>query len=304
MSELLVHNMKLFARENVVYMEPQVGVFGYRDVSGAPLSPHRVYELYRERLDRDDARETGVAIRFLLTVLRFAPDATSQVGRAFAFIDQHRDLWRGINMAGREDNERGNPSRFTEVYDDALRRYPGIGISIHAGEENEPSRHIFDTLRLGVTRIGHGVNLYQDAETMQLMRCGRFLVEINLVSNHLLGYGPSDLSKDPFPVYLRHGIPCCLCTDDRGMWHSNMTDEFYFAVSRFNLSWEEIVRMGRQSLEFSFAPRGLKARMRQTFDARTARFEKDYVDGDWTRRVRQVPATTYDYGKRHLGLKL
>ena len=69
---------------------------------------------------------------------------------------------------------------------------------------------------------------------MQLI-AEKFLVEINLISNELLGYVP-DLDKHPFPIYLRQGIPVCLNTDDRGMWHSNMTDEYYVAVSRYNLS--------------------------------------------------------------------
>ncbi|MEJ1972057.1 MAG: hypothetical protein WDM96_06160 [Lacunisphaera sp.] len=61
------------------------------------------------------------------------------------------------------------------------------------------------------------------------------LVEINLISNRLLEYTP-DLAKHPFPEYLRTGIPVCLNTDDRGMWDSNLTDEYYTAVTTFNLS--------------------------------------------------------------------
>jgi adenosine deaminase CECR1 len=94
---------------------------------------------------------------------------------------------------------------------------------------DEPNSHVRDTLLLGADRIGHGVNLITDPDTMRLMRHGPYLVEINLVSNLLLEY-VSDYSEHPFPEYLRTGIPVALSTDDRGMWDSNLTDEFFVAV--------------------------------------------------------------------------
>lgn len=206
-------------------------------------------------------------------------------------------------MAGREDNERGHPSRFTEAFDEALRRYPDVGISIHSGEENEPSKHIFDTLRLGASRIGHGVNLIQDAETMQLMRCGKFMVEINLVSNHLLGY-VDDPKKHPFPIYLRQGIPCALSTDDRGMWDSGMTDEYYSAVAHFNLSWDELVGLGRNSLKFCFAQRDVKAQLKSLYEKNIAAFEHAYSSGDWHQPLRSVKPVTHGYTRRQFGLDL
>ena len=56
-------------------------------------------------------------------------------------------------------------------------------------------------------------------------------MEINLISNLLLEY-VSDYDAHPFPEYLRTGIPVALSTDDRGMWDSTMTDEFFVAVKR------------------------------------------------------------------------
>jgi adenosine deaminase CECR1 len=63
-----------------------------------------------------------------------------------------------------------------------------------------------DTLLLGADRIGHGVNLITDADTMRLMRHGPYLVEINLVSNLLLQY-VSDYDEHPVPGVPAHGHP-------------------------------------------------------------------------------------------------
>jgi len=117
-----------------------------------------------------------------------------------------------------------------------------------------------DTLLLGADRIGHGLNLISDDDTMLLMRHGPYLVEINLISNLLLEY-VSDYSEHPFPEYLRTGIPVALSSDDRGMWESTMTDEFYVAATEFRLSWEEIKTHGRNSLEHAFVADESKERV-------------------------------------------
>jgi len=65
-----------------------------------------------------------VTVRFQAVVLRFTPTAEQGVEDAYAFVDRHPDLWVGINMAGREDNEKGYPGRFLSVYRKMMGKYP------------------------------------------------------------------------------------------------------------------------------------------------------------------------------------
>ena len=127
--------------------------------------------------------------------------------------------------------------------------------------------------RSGADRIGHGLNLISDDDTMLLMRHGPYLVEINLISNLLLEY-VNDYSEHPFPEYLRTGIPVALSSDDRGMWESTMTDEFYVATTEFRLSWEEIKMLGRNSLEHAFVADDLKEQLLRDYNERILRFER------------------------------
>jgi adenosine deaminase CECR1 len=167
-----------------------------------------------------------------------------------------------------------------------------------------PDRHVRDTLLLGATRIGHGVNLIKDPDTLLLLQQSRrVLIEINLISNRLLGYVP-DLSTHPFPEYLRTGVPVCLNTDDRGMWDSNLTDEYYTAVTLYHLSWAEILAMGRDSLSRSFAQPEVKARLLCDFDRRIAAFEERYGAGQPDGALSALSAVkpvTYGYAKRNWG---
>jgi adenosine deaminase CECR1 len=213
--------------------------------------------------------------------VRFLPDAEQRLRDLYAITDRYRDLYVGVNMVGREDNEKGYPLRFLPVLRELRHKYPDIHLSIHAGEVDEPNFHVRDTLLLGAQRIGHGVNLITDPQTMVLMRNGPYMVEINLISNLLLEY-VSDYSQHPFPEYLRVGIPVALSTDDRGMWDSNMSDEFYVAVKEFNLSWEEIVKLGRNSLYYSFVDEPTKQRLLANYDKRVQAFAEGFQRKGWS----------------------
>jgi adenosine deaminase CECR1 len=278
--DILLRNMQAFGQEGVVYLETQQGVEGAVKPDGSPYSVDEVVAIYRQFLASAPAKATGVEVRFQNALLRFTPDAEQHLRGLYAITDRYRDLYVGVNMVGREDNDKGYPLRFLPVLRELRHKYPDINLSIHAGEVDEPNFHIRDTLLLGAQRIGHGVNLITDPDTLVRMRNGPYMVEINLISNLLLEY-VNNYSQHPFPEYLRTGVPVALSTDDRGMWDSNMSDEFYVAVKEFNLSWEEIVKLGRNSLYYSFLDEPTKQRLLAGYDKRVAAFAQNFQKKGW-----------------------
>ena len=83
----------------------------------------------------------------------------------------------------------------------------------------------------------------------------------------------------PFPEYLRLGVPVALSTDDRGMWDSTLTDEFFVAVSEFNLSWEELRRVIRNSIAYGFLEDAAKQDLLRKLERRLERFESAFIRG-------------------------
>jgi adenosine deaminase CECR1 len=302
LAEILYRNMQAFGQEGVVYVETQEGGYGQLKPDGSVFTPDETVAIYRQRLKDADARATGVTVRFQADILRFLPDAEADLQRQYAFVAAHRDLWVGVNMVGREDNDKGYPLRFLPTLRELRHQYPDIKLSIHAGEVDEPNQHVRDTLLLGADRIGHGVNLITDANTMLLMRHGPYLVEINLISNLLLEY-VQNYSQHPFPEYLRTDIPVALSTDDRGMWDSNMTDEFFVAVKEFNLSWEEIVQLGRNSLSYSFVQEPVKQQLLKQYDERIAHFATAFQSKGWE-SLKAVKPVSYSFTCKHYQLCL
>jgi len=270
-ANVVYKNMEAFGKEGVVYIEGQLNIDGYVKPGGSAFTTDEVANVLRTLFASKAAKATGVEVRLQNSLLRFAPNAEERLKELYRLVDKYRDLYVAVNMVGREDNNKGYPLRFLPTLRELRQRYPDINLSIHAGEADEPNSHIKDTLLLGAKRIGHGVNLIRDPDTMVMLRNGPYLVEINLISNLLLEY-VKDYSEHPFGEYLRLGVPVALSTDDRGMWDSNMTDEYYVAVREFNLSWEEMTQLGRNSLRFSFLDAATKQKLLTEYEKRVQSF--------------------------------
>lgn len=276
MAEILYRNMQAFSDEGLIYLETMMDGSGYYTPTGEPIPTDTSIEIFRQRLAQPDAKATGVTVRMQESILRFLPNAEQQLRDAYEVVSKHRDLYVAVNMVGREDNDKGHPLRFVKTLRELRHQYNNVRLSIHAGEVDEPNSHIRDTLMMGADRIGHGVNLITDEDLMRQLRHGPYMVEINLISNLLLEY-VSDYKQHPFPEYLRIGVPVALSTDDRGMWDSNLTDEFFVAVKEFNLSWDEILLLSRNSLQYGFEEDEVKTQLLKTYNQRIDKFAQGFV---------------------------
>jgi adenosine deaminase len=141
--------------------------------------------------------------------------------------------------------------------------YPRVHIALHAGEialglvkPEDLSFHIRASVERGhAERIGHGVDVMLETDPIGLLKemaARNVLVEINLTSNdQILGVSGED---HPLPVYMRFGVPVAISTDDEGVARSDMTHEYLRAVQGYRLSYTDLKRTTRQSLEHSFLP--------------------------------------------------
>jgi hypothetical protein len=146
----------------------------------------------------------------------------------------------------------------------ALRKlYPATHTSLHADElaaglvPPEGLRfHIRESIeRGGAERIGHGVAVMEEDDAIGLLRemaKNKVLVEICLTSNAVILGVSGD--RHPLPVYLKYGVPVALATDDLGVSRGDMTHEYLRAVETHGLSYGDLKRMARASLEHSFLP--------------------------------------------------
>jgi hypothetical protein len=141
--------------------------------------------------------------------------------------------------------------------------YPKVHIALHAGElaqgmvpPEELTYHIrWSVEKAGAERIGHGMDLaYEDRpdELLQELAQRKVLIEICLTSNAtILGI---EGERHPLRDYMRAGVPVALATDDEGVSRSDMTQEYLRGATDQKLTYLQLKRMTRDSLEYAFLP--------------------------------------------------
>ena len=205
-----------------------------------------------------------VTQRYLFQVLRGLPKeivyAQMLLGFELAMADPR---FVGLNMVMPEDY-------YVPMHDFPLHmrmmqylhsQYPNVHVTLHAGELVEglvPPEglrfHVRDSVEMvGAERIGHGVDTLNETNAIELLNelaKKNVMVEICLTSNDIiLGVRGKN---HPLHDFMRAGVPVALATDDEGVSRSDMTHEYLKGVEEQNLSYSELKRMARTSLEHAF----------------------------------------------------
>ncbi|PYX56835.1 MAG: adenosine deaminase [Acidobacteria bacterium] len=208
----------------------------------------------------------GVTVRYLYQVLRGLPHEIvfAQILLGFELASSH-PRFVGLNLVMPEDwyVPLHDFNQHMAMLDYLHTVYPKVHISLHAGEiamglvpPEDLTFHIRASMEKGhAERIGHGVDVMNERGPLDLLKemaARNVLVEISLTSNDMiLGVTGDD---HPLPIYMHYGVPVAISTDDEGVARSDMTHEYLRAVQGYNLSYPEVKRMARQSLEHSFLP--------------------------------------------------
>lgn len=163
--------------------------------------------------------------------------------------------------------------------------HPGVHLTMHAGElapglvPPEGLRfHIREAIETaGAERIGHGVDVMQEDHPLELLKemaQKRVAVEICLTSNdQILGVAGD---RHPFPIYMKYGVPVVIATDDEGVSRSDPTHEYLRVTQTYGLSYADLKKLVRNSIQYSFAKAELKAKLLGDLDERFREFEKSW----------------------------
>ncbi len=231
---------------------------------------------YRAVLGCDSAAPPAaceVEVRFVAQVSRTGANDLifGQLLSAFEMARQTPGLV-AVNLSSPEDEPRSlsNYRLHMAMLDFLHAQYivPGLSplhITLHAGELTraflpegsvDDTFHIREAVETGhAERIGHGIDIASEADSAALldaMAARNVLVEVCLSSNAQI----LEVSGDahPLSLYLEHGVPVALATDDQGVSRSSMALEYVRAVRDQHVNYRQLKTMARQSLEHAFLP--------------------------------------------------
>src|SRR5262245_2288317 len=190
-----------------------------------------------------------------------------------------------LNLVQPEDdpNALRNFALQMSMIDYLHRQYPSVQITLHAGELAEGlfppevlRSHVRDSVRIGhAVRIGHGAAAFSEDSPMDLVKelaAKKILVEVALSSSEqILGLKGK---RQPLRMFIQHGVPVALVTDDMGVSRSTHTGEFVKAVEEHGLDYPTLKHLVRNSVDFGFADAATKTRLKSDLDAALAAFER------------------------------
>jgi len=171
----------------------------------------------------------------------------------------------GVDIAGPEKGY--PPVNHREAYMLAQRHF--IKKTVHAGEAYGPESIYQAITELGADRIGHGTSLFNpDAisdpeiadperyvdDLVQFIADRRITVEVCLTSNMQTDPSLLRLEDHPFRHMMDNRLSCSICTDNRTVSHTTVTDEVYKAVKAFDLSLKELKNIMVYGFKRSFYP--------------------------------------------------
>lgn len=161
--------------------------------------------------------------------------------------DDHGIPIAGFDLAGAEA---GYPaSHFWESFQYVHEYF--MQKTVHAGEAYGPESIFQAITELHADRIGHGYYLFDTSkinnpkitdkekyisDISQFIASRRVTIEVCLTSNMQTNPSIGDIRNHSFSQMIKHNLSVTLCTDNRTVSKTSMTDEIMLAVNNFPLS--------------------------------------------------------------------
>ena len=313
MPVLVKRAMKVAAYQNITYLELKILPMGRKDSQGNRVLIEVLLKSLRTAVDEMNQRLSSsgrkeVVVRFIaafsrrsaatkeggptnLEPIRCSPTCPSRLTQGYYLATGAvpRTVV-GVDLVGLPEVDIPHSSSFPSFLSEMqhlARKFPGANITLHAGETHDPAfdDHVQQAIAVGAKRIGHAFNLQRLPSAQQAICNSNVAIEISLTSNLRLGLPANSTIRDhPFPTYFRREIcrnsdgylPVTLNTDDAGFFATDLTEEFVKAVMAFDLSWAEVKKLARNSLEYAFVETRVKKKLLSAWEAAVKTFESTY----------------------------
>ena len=206
----------------------------------------------------DAKEETGIEARFIATGVR---NLGAENVKAVAELvrDNPHPLVTGFGIAGNE--REGEFDDFAEAL--AIAKACGLKLALHAGEIRG-SESVADAVRLGASRIGHGVSVPQDSKLMKHLAENNVMVEVCPTSNRILVNDlKGDLKNHPARILYDAGVRISLNPDDAGIFGTHTGKEHKISAQVFGFTDAEMLDITLCAVENAFVDVATRKKLKE-----------------------------------------
>ncbi|KAL5280612.1 ADAL family protein [Megaselia abdita] len=236
--------IKEFSEDNVVYLELRTTPKSTEEMSKRDYLENVLLAIKKASEDYPN-----ILVKLLPSIDRSQglDSAEEMFSLVLDFLedDRFKDIIKGIDLSG-------NPTVGNfGVYKNLLvrAREASLKLALHCGEVENPSE-ITEMIEFGMDRCGHGT--FISGENFELLKEKKIPVECCLSSNVVCGT-VKNFNEHHFKRLLDANHPVVICTDDLGIFNSNLSSELTIAFNTFSLTIDDLRKVITNAVNCSFA---------------------------------------------------
>ncbi|KAM3608873.1 uncharacterized protein V6R79_006032 [Siganus canaliculatus] len=253
--------IKEFAADGVKYLELRSTP---REEKNTGLTKKRYVETVIRAIQQCKDEGVDIDVRFLVAIDRRngTEVAMETVKLAEDFMLSSNSVVVGLDLSG--DPTVGHGKDLLPALQKA--RNCGLKLSLHLSEVPSQLEESDLLLNLPPDRIGHGTFLHPEVGgstgLVDKVVKNQIPLELCLTSN-VKGQTVPCYSNHHFKYWYQLGHPLVLCTDDKGVFCTELSQEYQLAASTFGLSREATWKLSQQAIDSIFAPDAVKQQLKQ-----------------------------------------
>ncbi|KAK8387139.1 hypothetical protein O3P69_018063 [Scylla paramamosain] len=250
-----------FAADNVKYLELRTTPKNIPNKMTKKEYMDTVLEATVEAMKKSNIR---VCLLLSIDRARGVEDAwsTLQLAKEYLTHDVFGPLVCGLDVSGNPHS--GDLKDYLPVLQEAQKC--GLKLAVHLAEVSSDTETL-TMLNSGlVDRIGHGTFIHPDAggskELHAVVRKQNLPLELCISSNIKSGTVKSACHHH-LGFWKKENHPVVICTDDKGVFSTSLSEEFYLGAQTFHLSEGDLHSLCLNGVDAAFLPQVEKQKLRQ-----------------------------------------
>ncbi|XP_059952696.1 adenosine deaminase-like protein isoform X1 [Mesoplodon densirostris] len=255
--------IKEFADDGVKYLElrstPRENATG--------MTKKTYVESVLEGIKQSKQENIDIDVRYLISVdRRGGPSVAKEtVKLAEEFFLSTEDTVLGLDLSG--DPTVGQAKDFLEPLLEAKKS--GLKLALHLSEIPNQKKETQVLLDLLPDRIGHGTFLNSleggSLDLVDFVRQHQIPLELCLTSNVKSQTVPS-YNQHHFGFWYSIVHPAVICTDDKGVFATHLSQEYQLAAETFHLTQSQVWDLSYESISYIFASDSTKSDLRKKWN--------------------------------------
>lgn len=268
--EMVAHDVVCeFDEDGVVYLELRSTP---RANPATGMTKHSYIEAVLSGIDRAMTECTTMRhVRLLLSIDRrhSVTEAHDTIQLASEYLSKsetaHQARVVGIDLSG--DPTAGDIVTLVPVLRSAKDK--GLKLAVHIAEVPYRNEEIELLLSTQPDRLGHGTFIHRDVggslDIENRVSASRIPIEVCLTSN-VKGQTVPNYENHHLAVWYRKGHPVVICTDDKGVFSTTLSEEYVIASQTFSLSQQELLQLACSAVDYIFETDSIKEELKKLYE--------------------------------------